>query len=533
MLARKDSFAWKLLLGLANERREADQHAQESKNWLSQGVRQMRPMSLGNTTPGSLRAALLVALGVVALVVLGLSLIRSGVSGAINNLPNQQSLIGDGILVWLGVAIPIWFAYERAHAAAILAKRQEEIKEQRWDSKIQMDRGYHGLLYIEFSSGILSPLPWIIGSALLIDWLRNVLPTAGAALIPSQWLIWTIAILIYAGLLFGATYRYYAGVSRLRGEITRVRWEAMGHRDRYVHATRERERLAVLHQVIPKFFESIALPMHQPWIVDDSVVLDGVIEPEVDRFPACVGLANASRIEGQTNPRMRTLSRAALVTPGWLSRAVNDVIVEISHDTGVVMDIQALDSDSGESRGGARSLTIEHASDPLILSRIGRRRLRDLAALVQIAAVKEVKPNVRPMRDDGLGELVRGTSRLRDEHAGTVPWSDFLETALAPAAPFSLLTFKESSRSATPQNIDKTVAIVPADMAATARARGYDVIEVEDDGPSPLDLVVRIDRSAWLEPTVLTILDETSTRDLSTSTANEIADLPPAPSFGS
>ena len=106
-----------------------------------------------------------------------------------------------------------------------------------------------------------------------------------------------------------------------------------------------------------------------------------------------------------------------------------------------------------------------------------------------------------------MGRLIAGTSRLLGERQGTKPWAEFLQAAMAPAAPFSLLTFTEASRTETPQRIARTVAIVPQDLEGVAKSNGFEVIVVQDDGSSPLDLVVRIDRSEWLDPRVLTIFD--------------------------
>ena len=504
---RRDTFAWRLLLALSAEQKRAGADAEISRQWLAQGVDNFRPIPVGGTKPRRLLLSVILASLAIVGIVVFLLYLRRTLPGADLFLPEPPWIIGAGVLVWLGIMLARWFSYERADAGRILTERGENEEQQTLKSRIRIDRGYHGLMYLDFSRGLLVPLPWIVLAALGLNWLRRVLPVWVSEWLPAPWVVWTTAAVLYALLLIVATYRYYVGVSRLRGELRRLQRMSGEHRERYSHASREEARLKVLHSAVPAFLEALALPIHAPWLVDDSVVLDGGAHPDVERFPACVGLAYASGTDSQERPRMQALSRAALVSPGWISAAVSEVVNEVGTTSGASITLDSLDSDSGDSSAGARQRVIEKARDTEILTRIGRRRLRDLAGKVQISAVKEVKPQVRPLRDEGMGRLIAGTSRLLGERQGTKPWVEFLEAAMAPAAPFSLLTFTEASRTETPQRIARTVAIVPQDLEGVAKSNGFEVIVVQDDGSSPLDLVVRIDRSEWLDPRVLTIFD--------------------------
>lgn len=170
-----------------------------------------------------------------------------------------------------------------------------------------------------------------------------------------------------------------------------------------------------------------------------------------------------------------------------------------------LISLEAIYADPGDSLNGPRKRALAGIGNDEVKTAVGRKRLPQLADSVQRYGIRAIKPPVQPLRDSGLGEVQISNTRFKSETGELEPWDEFLMRALSPAAPFSLLTFDPMKFGHRPTRIHRTHVLGPEELVDDVPKDQIDVIAQDDAAGSPLDWVVRIDRSDWLDPSLLRI----------------------------
>ena len=504
--ARSGSFAWQLSDALKVERKRAQDSRETAESWLRSGRSKIIKLLLPESVKQRLwpRLATLLAFIVTVNIFADVAKRLPRFNVWAQYLPSSWALAGFSALILTGFGLGIWLRYERSHAARAIHERYEA----RQVDKVQgLDAGQHALALIDFTRHIVVPIPLIIAVVYFVEWMRDLFPVVVAAYFPAPWQIWVIAGVIYLIIFWRAWFNYYRFISTLRHQLLSVIHEASRQSAAYRHASTEEIRLESMHGLLPDYLEMLGKPINKPWLVDLSQVKEGEMRPEGVRLPASVGLAEATGGEGHHWHLMEAKSRALLFKRGWVTQAFSNILERIAEREGLnprELTPDTLAADPGDSRRGQRKLVSEQALDPVVLSLTGRSQLRELSANIQRGVIRKVKPLVEPLRADELANLDVSTSRFRIENPGQVPWNEFLQQALCEAAPFSPLAFSPLGISSGSYKVSESHALVPNDLIDMEISKSVKVIESEEGGANtPLDLVIRIDRSGWLKPEML------------------------------
>ena len=504
VLQRRDSFAWQFVGKLARERRSASRDYRDARNQLESGRRRLNELLVPSyRKPRFLLKALTSV--VIAIVLVSLIQVLARDTDVFGNLriPDALAMSGFAGLLLMGILFWQWMSLERAKASQALRTSHEN---RTAIGDFGLDMGQHALMLISLTRNVLVPVPFLIALVLFVEYLATVLPNAALSFVPSTlWLIF-IALAMWIVAILGAWWAYYQQLSRLRGLMLRSVHEAKWQQSRYLHARREEYRLEAMHALVPEYLELLGRAMHAPWKVDASLVESHRSDPPVDVFPAAVSLAQAHRGFGSADAQLMQQAFSSAYYPGWLSEAFDDLLRVANEREGALenrVDREAIYADPGDSLRGPRKRAIEGMCSEEVRLKIGRSRLPVLADTVQKHGIRNLKPAVLPLRDSGLGDVQVSTSRFRAEDDELESWDDFLARALTPAAPFSLITFDPMKLSQRPTRIHRSHVLAPQELLDDVSGSEFDVIAEDDDAGAPLDWVIRVDRSDWLDPEVL------------------------------
>ena len=500
--ARNGSFAWQLSDSLGNEREKAQSAKARAEQWLMNG----RSQTIKLLLPVDEKRRLWPRFGALVFVLVGLVVLfqylrNFRVAVWTQYIPTPWPMIGFASLIFLGLALNMWLNYERAYASTAISERWE----QREDLGIKgLDSGQHALALIDFARRIIVPIPLIVALWFAIGFVRDLVPTVVQGFIPKPWIIWVILAIIYLINVMGAWYAYYKFLSQLRFQLINVLYEAKRQGQAYRHAATEDARLEAMHSLVPDYLEMLGKPISAPWIVDMSQVKAGDMRPDGDSLPASVGLAEATGGDVRQWNVMENKSRGLLYRPGWITNAFRRVLEEIASFEGLnprALTPDSVAADPGDSRRGQRKFVSEMSTNDEILAATGRTQLRTLSEAIQKGVIREIKPLVTPLRPNELAQLDISANRFHLENADQVPWDEFLEEALSEAAPFSMLTFSPTGIDERSYNVKESRALVPKDLTSIQSNGKLKIIESEEGAHStPLDMVIRIDRSDWLNP---------------------------------
>jgi hypothetical protein len=509
VLQRRDSFAWQFVGKLARERGRASRDYRDARNQLESGRRRLNELLVpAYRKPRFLLKVLTaVAIAIVIVAIIQVLARDTDVFGDLR-IPEALAMSGFAGILLLGVLIWQWMSLERAKASQALKTSYEN---RTAVGDFGLDMGQHALMLISLTRNVLVPVPFLIALVLFVEYLATVLPDAALRFVPSTlWLV-VIALSLWIISILGAWWAYYQQLSRLRGLMLRSVHEAKWQQSRYSHARREEYRLEAMHALVPEYLELLGRAMHAPWKVDASLVESHRSEPPVDVFPAAVSLAQAHRGLGTADAQLMQQAFSSAYYPGWLSEAFDDLLQVANEREGALenrVDREAIYADPGDSLRGPRKRAIEGICAEEVRLKIGRARLPVLADTVQRNGIRNLKPAVLPLRDSGLGDVQVSTSRFRAEDDELESWDDFLARALTPAAPFSLITFDPMKLSQRPTRIHQSHVLAPQELLDDVSGSEFDVIAEDDDAGAPLDWVVRVDRSDWLDPEVLRLFSK-------------------------
>ena len=506
VLRRRDSFAWRFASKLGQERAKAESDARSASARLESGRQRLNQLLVPVSRKPRFAAKAVTGVLATILIVYIIQLLASdtGFFGDLR-IPNPLAMSGFAALLFLGGFLALWLNSERAKASQTLQKNHEARTEA---NDLGLDMGQHALMLITLARNILVPVPLIVALVLLVEYLATVANPAVVRLIPTSLWLWLIALGLWLIAVLGAWWNYYQELSRLRGLMLRVVHEAKWEQGRYLHAEKERVRLEAMHAMVPEFLELLARVMHQPWRVDTSLVDSHQSMPPIAVFPASVALARASRGRGGASSKLIHHAFASAYQPGWLMESFRELLDESNEREGSlenVIDLEAIYADPGDSLNGARKRALAGICNEEVRKAVGRERLPQLADAIQRFGIRTIRPPVKPLRDSGLGELQISSTRFKSETADLEPWDEFLMRALSPAAPFSLLTFDPMKLSHRPTRIHRSHVLGPRDLVENVPKDQIDIIAQEDEAGSPLDWVVRIDRSDWMDPSLLRI----------------------------
>jgi len=508
---RRDSFAWQFMAKLEQERTRARDDADSARSQLENGRQRLNQLLV--PTYGKPRFAIKAASGllVTALIVFFIQLLASDTNffGDLR-IPGTVPMAGFAALIYLAALLALWFNSERARASETLRKNHEK---RTGSDDLGLDLGQHALMLITMTRNIIVPLPLVIALVFFIEYLATVASPEVARFIPAPLWLWLIALGFWFSSVLVAWWNYYQQLSRLRGLMLRVMHEAKWEQSRYLHAVKEESRLEAMHAMVPEFLELLARVMHEPWKTDSALVESHRSAPPVEVFPASVALAQASRGRGSANAKLIQQAFLSAYQPGWLSVAFHDLLDEANEMEGSLanlVDLESIYSDPGDSLNGPRRRALTGVSSEQVRVAVSREHLPRLAAIIQRYGIRSIKPPVLPLRDGGLGDVQISNTRFRSETGMLESWDEFLARALSPAAPFSLLTFDEMKLNHRPTKIFRSHVLGPEDLLESVPRDQIDVLVQSDDAGSPLDWVVRIDRSDWMDPALLRIFSGVS-----------------------
>jgi hypothetical protein len=500
--ARNGSFAWQLSDALTGERGKAQSARSRAEQWLKSGRDQTIRLLLPVESKHRLWprfGALVFAL--VALVVFFQYMRNIRAFVWTQYIPTPWPMIGFATLVLFGLAVYMWLKFERAYAASAIAERWEKREELGIKG---LDSGQHALALIDFVRRMVVPIPLLVALWFAIAFARDLVPTVVQGFIPQPWVIWLIMAIFYLLNVLGAWFSYYKFLSQLRFQLVNVLYEARRQGNAYRHAATEDARLEAMHSLVPDYLEMLGKPINTPWSVDMSQVKAGETRPNGDTLPASVGLAEATGGDSRQWHVMENKSRGLLYRPGWITNAFRRILEEIADFDGInprTLTSDSVAADPGDSRRGQRKLVSEMSVREEILASTGQNQLRLLSEAIQKGVIREIKPLVTPLRHNELEHLDISTNRFELENADQVPWDEFLEQALSEAAPFSMLTFSPTGIDGRSYHVKESRALVPKDLTSVKSSSKLKIVESEEGAHStPLDMVVRIDRSDWLNP---------------------------------
>jgi hypothetical protein len=510
--ARRGSFAWRLSDSLAHERSKASAERARSEAAIVGGRERALRLLLTPDKKHRLWPRLGAQLGIlIALVVIFQYLRNFSPWPWTSFIPTPWPMIGFASLLFVGIGLGSWLNYERSYASSVLLERWQ----QRKDDGVQgLDSGQHALALIDFTRAILVPIPLLIALGFAIMFVRDLLPTPALAFFPQTWILWAALGGIYIILFFTAWMNYYRFISQFRRQLREVLYESNRQKRTFLHASTEEMRLGAMHSLVPDYLEMLGGSINSPWEVDLSQVRISETRPDGTLLPASVGLAEATGGDSRQWHLMELKSRSLLYRPGWITQAFRNILERIADFEGInprLLTPDTLAADPGDSRRGQRRLVAEASARPEVLSSTGQVQLRALSESIQRGVIREIKPLVEPLREDELEELDIATSRFKPDNPGQVPWDLFLKEALSDAAPFSMLTFSDVGISRQSFMVHESHALVPGDLIEEdEQKRGQlRIIKADESSHStPLDIVIRIDHSDWLDPTLLTLFSD-------------------------
>lgn len=508
---RRHSFAWQFIKNLGSERQRAYRDENEARNTLNSGRAALDRLLVPEYSKPRFVPKALISLALVLGIVIGVQLLvdRSGAFGEAY-VPGFWPMLGFALIVYASIFISLWLSAERARASKAISEAYEARKE---SGNHGLDMGQHALMLIVLTRRVIAPIPLLVAGVFAIQYLKRVLPLVISQWIPEAMWLWIGAGILWLVIVGVAWYRYSTELSVLRGHLLRAMYAAEMAQKKYAHAVREGARLDAMHAMVPEYLELLARVMHRPWIVDTSLVDAGRVDVPSDAFPASVSLSAATRDAGRAGNLLHQRAMSIAYQPGWLSAAFEDlleVVADSEVTTGLRIDFEAVAADPGDSRYGPRQRVLQAIQKDQVLAAVGRDRLPVLADAIQRHGIRMVRPLVRPLRGSGIDGIQVSSSRFLHEHKGHVGWNEFMLVAVAPASPFSLLAFDDDHLSARPTRVHSSHAMVPAQLVSEVNVAGIDVIPEVETAGSPLDIVVRIDRSDWIDPRMLKIFSGTS-----------------------
>ena len=510
VLQRRDSFAWQFVGKLATERARASRDYRDARGQLESGRRRLNELLVPRYRKPRflLKALTAAAIAVIVVALIQILAQETEVFGDIR-IPQVLAMSGFAAILLSGVLLWQWMSLERAKASEALRASHEK---RTANTDFGLDMGQHALMLISLTRNVLVPVPFLIALVLFVEYLATILPDEVLRFIPTTlWLV-VIAVGLWIAAILGAWWTYYQQLSKLRGLMLRSVHEAKWQQSRYLHARREEYRLEAMHAMVPEYLELLGRAMHAPWKIDTSLVESHRSNPPVDVFPAAVSLAQAHRGFGAADAQLAQQAFSSAYYPGWLSAAFDDLLQAANEREGALenrLDREAIYADPGDALRGPRRRAIEGVSSEEVRLQIGRSRLPVLADTVQRHGIRNIKPSVLPLRDDGLGDVEVSTSRFRSEDEDLESWDDFLARALTPAAPFSLITFNPMKLADRPTRIHRSHVLAPQELLDDVSGSEFDVIAEDDDAGAPLDWVIRVDRSDWLDPEVVRLFSGT------------------------
>lgn len=513
--ARRGSFAWKLSDSLAHERNKAQAERARAEAAIIGGRERALRLLLTVDAKRKLWPRLGGLLLALTALVIGFQYLRNLSPWPWTQfIPTPWPMIGFAALLFAGLGLASWLNYERAYASTVLLERWE----QRKDEGVRgLDSGQHALALIDFTRGILVPIPLLIALGFALMFVRDLLPSVALAYFPQTWVLWLILAGVYLASFLAAWMNYYKFISRFRRQLREVLYESNRQKRAYLHANTEELRLGAMHSLVPDYLEMLGGPINAPWEVDLSQVRVGETRPDGSLLPASVGLAEATGGDSRQWQVMEMRSRSLLYRPGWITQAFRNILERIAEFEGLnprTLTPDTLAADPGDSRRGQRRLVAEASARPDVLASTGQVQLRTLSESIQRGVIRDIKPLVEPLREDELEDLDISTSRFKADNPGQVPWDAFLKEALTDAAPFSMLTFSEVGISRQSFIVHESHALVPGELVEPQEARKLRIINAEEGAHStPLDLVIRIDHSDWLNPNQLTLFSHVQLPD--------------------
>ena len=249
------------------------------------------------------------------------------------------------------------------------------------------------------------------------------------------------------------------------------------------------------------------IPVEEPTTPEELVF--GSKRPSDQAFPSLLRLAEP--VPGSGGAQEQVLIRETvqdILRPGWRFDSLIRLIESVEQTHQLTPGTFAVDRMDRDPR--LREAFLEYLSTDAARTEAGRRYLRMLSRRIQSQVMDEVHPPVSDLSPDPTGHLEIDEDALPGTRRGVKQWDDFLAEALGEGTGWSPLLFGQHSLQYFPHARSdlSVIAFGPARLQE-ACAEGVSYIPEQEDSIRPIDLVVRIEATTEaLGPTAFKVFEK-------------------------
>jgi hypothetical protein len=328
-----------------------------------------------------------------------------------------------------------------------------------------------------------------------------------------------ISVVIFLSIFFiilSALFAYFRDWSmwrrRLDYEVLRSGY-FLGHFERLAV---EKSRLVSLHGQVQDFLKLMSLIINDPWRITDDLTSYQGQKPDTNFLPNSVDIATP--VVSDQWIRIRNKALEHHMQPGWRNTHKEQLFKEIEKSLSIQENTLTKRIDTDQN---LRKKLIEVLNFTDVREKTGRHFVIELARHIQSAILPDEKDlNVVPIKPDPLDGLDTGHELLPLEKLTGSNWSDYLSQILNRSAAWSPLTFSEEGKRNDAQNRSsiKSFAFIPERLKDRVD-KSIKIETVTKPDTSPVEIVVRVDRSEWMDPRYVKALEnlEIKTKDRSQS----------------
>lgn len=358
------------------------------------------------------------------------------------------------------------------------------------------------------------------------EWILKFIPPFNLGLSSTLIMIGGVS----SGFWLANLWRYAKRVARINKQAIAFEKLYREQEKKIAHAVAEHTRLSQQAPMIEPILQVLSKAYRVQLQSDTSVKAHATTFFDPASLPACVTLARAEDNDEIKMAKLKRRALSVLMKPGWRTEGL-DRIARIHADSRMLdsnaLSLKSLDTDSLVSASNAQRVLLEAFGNTDIHGRVSRERLREAIENLheEVLAKWEStdRPTVVSLRDDGFNRLSFRSSWLQEQDVSE-DWIAFLSEILSlDTSPFGVFNIQDKTSELNKRELISSVAVVPHYFEIKnpkIKIQHSPVKEV-----LPMDVVVRVDVSAWANPSAFAVFANANTQISSSNLGSIEEDL--------
>ena len=338
------------------------------------------------------------------------------------------------------------------------------------------------------------------------EWILKFIPPFNLGLLRTLILISGVS----AGFWLANLWKYAKRVSKVNKQAVAFEKLYKEQEKKIAHAVAEHTRLSQQAPMIEPILQVLSKAYRVQLQSDTSVKAHATTFFDPASLPACVTLARAEDNDEIKMAKLKRRALSVLMKPGWRTEGL-DRIARIHADSRMLdsnsLSLKSLDTDSLVSASNAQRVLLEAFSNRDIHGRVSKERLREAIENLHEEVLAKWESSDRPtvvsLRDDGFNRVSFRSSWLQEQDVSE-DWIEFLSEILsAETSPFGVFNIQDKTSELNKRELISSVAVVPHYFEINNPKIKIQHSPVTD--VLPMDVVVRVDVSAWANPSAFAV----------------------------